>query len=81
MISLFSSSSKASDPIELKEDANRARLQAVIERVIQMPEVAITDEMQRFFAHEAVSEKAEAAVDPWDALKDFVREEMRENAA
>ncbi len=81
MISLFSSAAVKDNPIHLEEDANRARLQAVIDRVIQVPEVAITDEMQPFFANEAVTEKAEAAVDPWDALKDFVREEVTENAA
>ena len=82
MISLFASAQK-DNSIDFEEEANRARIQAVIDRVIEVPEVAIADEMQAFFAGKEASESVKPAgvMDPWDALKDFVREEVTENAA
>jgi len=79
VISLFSSSPKKSDAIELNDEDNRARIEAAIERAIEIPEVAIGDEMKAFFAHEKVSEKP--AVDPWDVVKEFMREDASEHAA
>lgn len=84
MISLFSRSEKKDDLIESEEDASRARIQAVIERALMMPNPDMSDlpEGMQFSAPEAVNEKSEVAMDPWDALKEFVvGDRLSENAA
>jgi hypothetical protein len=92
VISLFSSSPKKENSIELAEEADRARIQATIDRALQMPEAQITlrNEVQQFSVHEEVSENGtapalqmpEETIAPWDVLKQFiVREEVAESAA
>ncbi len=81
MISLFSNAPVKEKPVNLEEEAKRAKIQSVIDRAIEVPEMAIPEEMQKFFAREEASEKAEPAVNPWDVVKDFMRDGLSENAA
>jgi hypothetical protein len=91
VISLFSNSPKKDLTRELDEEASRARVQAAIERALYIPEVevSVAPQVQEISSLDVACESAncatmnsEAAVDPWDVVKDFlVREELNENAA
>ncbi|MGA2730561.1 MAG: hypothetical protein ABSE96_22330 [Terracidiphilus sp.] len=60
MTFLFSRSPKNDNLIEPDEEANRARIQAAIDRAIQIPEVVIPQrhEMKQFPARENANENA-----------------------
>ena len=60
MISLFSNSQKKDSSIESDQDAKRARLQAAIDRAIQIPEVEVAQphEVTQFPARENIAENA-----------------------
>jgi len=84
VISLFSNSPKKDVSSQLEDQAVRARIEETINWAIEVPEVTIPDEMQEFFARDEASETAKpeaAAADPWDVVKEFMREEVTENAA
>jgi hypothetical protein len=79
VISLFSSApAKETAP---EDEAKRAQIQSVIDRAIEVPEVAIPEEMQAFFARSEESEKAEPEVNPWDVVKEFMRDGLTQSAA
>jgi len=58
VISLFSRSEKKDDLKVSDEEADRARIQAAIDRAIQIPEVEIPERHEQSPAPEEVSENA-----------------------
>lgn len=83
VISLFSRSEKNAASIESNEESS-ARIQAAIERALRMPEPDMSDlpEGMQFSTQGAANKKSEVAMDPWDALKEFVvHDQLGENAA